>query len=159
MLKVPIYKKGLYTRKNDNLKVRHPGQSKLIFHRAEIKPFVRQLASLELNSRTNPTDLINVSNLDHLSRQGKFIKGSIEQSKQRHNLLIERLETVEGMNGIESVDANELILVPDLIIPQKFKVPEFDKYDGIECPKIHLATYYHKMVGYTHDEKLLIHVF
>ena len=73
--------------------------------------------------------------------------------------MIERLEIVEGMNGIESVDANELILVPDLIIPPKFKVQDFDKYDGTECPKIHLAVYYHKMARYTHDEKLFIHVF
>ena len=63
------------------------------------------------------------------------------------------------MNDIESVDANELILVPNLIIPPRFKVVEFEKYDGAECPKIHLAAYYRKMAGYTHDEKLLIHVF
>ena len=73
--------------------------------------------------------------------------------------MIERLEVVEGMNSIESVDANELILVLDLTIPPRFKVPKFEKYDGTECPKIHLAAYYHKMVGYTNDEKLLIHVF
>ena len=46
-----------------------------------------------------------------------------------------------------------------MIIPPRFKVPKFEMYDGNECPKIHLAAYYHKMVGYTHDEKLLIHVF
>ena len=63
------------------------------------------------------------------------------------------------MNGIGSVDVNELILVPDLIIPPKFKLPKFEKYDGTECPKIHLAAYYRKMAGYTHDETLLIHVF
>lgn len=155
----PNFQERSVHEKNDNLKVGHPGQSKLISHHAEIKPFVRPLVSSELNSRTNPTDPIDVSNLDHFSGQGKFIKGSIEQSKERHNSLIERLEKVEGMNGIGNVDVNELILVPDLIIPPKFKVPEFEKYDGTECPKIHLAAYYRKMAGYTHDEKLLIHVF
>ena len=37
--------------------------------------------------------------------------------------MIRRLETVEDMNGLESIDANELILVSDLIIPLRFKIP------------------------------------
>ena len=104
-------------------------------------------------------DPIAVSNLNHLSGQEKFIKGPIEQSKQSHNSLMERLETVEDINGIRSMDINELILAPDLILPPKFKVPEFERYDGTKCPRIHLAAYYHKMDGYTYDQKLLIHVF
>ena len=81
--------------KNDNQKVGHPGQSKFISHHAEIKPFVRQLVSQELNSKANPTDPVDVSNLNHLFRQGKFIKGPNEQPKQRHNSLIRRLKTVK----------------------------------------------------------------
>ena len=65
--KGPNLQEGSVHEKNDNLKVGHPGQSKLIFHCAEIKPFVRQLVSSELNSRANPTDPIDVLNLDHLS--------------------------------------------------------------------------------------------
>ena len=95
---------------------------------------MRQLVSPELNFGANLTDPIFVSNLDPLFGQSKLIKSPIEQLKQRHNSLMERLEKVEGMNGIESVDANELILVPDLIILPKFKVPKFEKYDGTECP-------------------------
>ena len=105
---------------------------------------MRQIVNPELNLRENLTDPIVVSNLDHLFGQENFIKGPTEQSKQRHNLLIERLEVVEGMNGIESVDANELILVLDLIIPPKFKLTKFEKYDGTECPKIHLTAYYQR---------------
>ena len=77
----------------------------------------------------------------------------------KYDLLEKRLKTVDVIDDFRSLDLKELTLVPDLIIPPKFKVLDFKKYDGIECPKIHLATYYHKMVGYTHDEKLLIHVF
>ena len=120
---------------------------------------MRQLISPELNSGANLTDPIAISNLDPLFGQSKIIKCLIEQSKQRHNSLIERLETIECMNGIRNVDVNELILVSDLIIPLRFNVPEFEKYDGTKCPKIHLAAYYRKMAGYTHDEKLFIHVF
>ena len=50
---------------DDNQKVGHPDRSKFISHHAEINPFVRQLVSQELNSRANPTDLVDVSNLNH----------------------------------------------------------------------------------------------
>ena len=50
-------------------------------------------------------------------------------------------------------------MVLDLVIPPKFKMPEFEKYDGTKCPENHLATYCNKMVGHAHNEDLLIHVF
>ena len=57
------------------------------------------------------------------------------------------------------MDASELSLVHDLVIPPKFKTPEFEKYDRTECPKTHLIAYCRKMARYTNDEKLFIHVF
>ena len=96
----------------------------------------------------------HLPNLDHFSK-----KGSTEQSKKRYDLLIRRLETVEDINGLGSMDVSELGLVHDLVIPSKFKTPEFEKYDGTECPKTHLVAYYRKMAGYTNDKRLLIHVF
>ena len=53
----------------------------------------------------------------------------------------------------------ELCLVLDIVIPPKFKVLDFDKYNGTTCPKNHLKMYYRKMGAYSRDEKLLIHVF
>ncbi|GAU39398.1 hypothetical protein TSUD_397040 [Trifolium subterraneum] len=35
-------------------------------------------------------------------------------------------------------DAHELCLVPDVVVPHKFKVPDFEKYKGSTCPKAHL---------------------
>ena len=63
------------------------------------------------------------------------------------------------MNDLRSVDPRELCLVPDLVIPPKFKTPKFEKYDGTKCLENHLAMYYHKMVRHAHNEDLLIHVF
>ena len=57
------------------------------------------------------------------------------------------------------MDPRELSLVPDVVIPPKFKMPKFEKYDGTKCPKNHLATYCNKMAGHAHNEDLLIHVF
>ena len=77
----PNFQKELVEEKGDNQKMGHPGWSKLISHYAEIKPFVRRLVSPELNSKANPIDPVDVLNLNHLSRQGKFIKGPNEQPK------------------------------------------------------------------------------
>ena len=77
--------------------------------------------------------------------------------QQRCSLLDEKLKEMEGVNDLGSVDPKELCLVPDLVIPSKFKMPKFEKYDGTKCPEIHLATYCHEMAGHAYNEKLLIH--
>ena len=53
----------------------------------------------------------------------------------------------------------ELCLVSDVVIPLKFKVPDFDKYKGTTCPKNHLKMYNRKMEVYSKNEKLLMHFF
>ena len=53
----------------------------------------------------------------------------------------------------------ELCLVPDMVIPPKFKVPDFNKYKGATGPKNHLKMYCRKMGAYAKDEKLLMHFF
>ena len=70
-----------------------------------------------------------------------------------------KLKEIEGVDDLGSVDPRELRLVPDLVIPPKFKMLTFEKYDGTECPKNHLATYCHKMARHTHNEDLLVHAF
>ncbi|XP_020222728.1 uncharacterized protein LOC109805146 [Cajanus cajan] len=56
-------------------------------------------------------------------------------------------------------DAIDLCLVPDVVIPPKFKVPEFDKYNENSCPRNHLTMYCKKMAACAHNDKLLIHFF
>jgi hypothetical protein len=56
-------------------------------------------------------------------------------------------------------DAHELCLVPDVVVPHKFKVPDFEKYKGSTCPKAHLRMYARKMSTQTSNDKLLIHYF
>ena len=38
------------------------------------------------------------------------------------------------LDDLGSVDPRELSLVPDVVIPPKFKMPKFEKYDGTKCP-------------------------
>ncbi len=57
------------------------------------------------------------------------------------------------------VDVSSIRLVPDIVVQPKFKVPEFDKYNGSSYPRIHLATYIAKMSTPTEDDRLLVHFF
>ena len=57
------------------------------------------------------------------------------------------------------IDAHKLSLGPDLILPPKFKVLQFKKYDGIGCPMAYLTMFYRKMADHTQVDKLLIHYF
>ena len=54
------------------------------------------------------------------------------------------------------MDVYELSLVADVVIPPKFKILEFEKFNGSTCSMNCLASYYRKMAFDTHDDKFLI---
>jgi hypothetical protein len=53
----------------------------------------------------------------------------------------------------------DLCLVPNVQIPHKFKVPDFEKYKGNSCPEEHLTMYVRKMSAYANDDPVLIYYF
>ena len=68
---------------------------------------------------------------------------------------------MKAMKGKElfGKNAHDLCLVPNVKIPVKFKVPDFEKYKGNSCPQSHLIMYCRKMAMHTDDDNLLIHYF
>lgn len=58
-----------------------------------------------------------------------------------------------------TLSLDDMCLVPNLVIPSKFKVPNFEKYKGDNCPRHHLVMVCQKMTSYTHDDKMMIHCF
>jgi hypothetical protein len=56
-------------------------------------------------------------------------------------------------------NAYDLCLVPNVVIPPKFKVPDFNKYKGNTCPELHLIMYLRKMSAQVGNDELLIHCF
>lgn len=48
---------------------------------------------------------------------------------------------------------------PGVIIPAKFKFPDFEKYKGASDPRMHIRAYFWKMVAYSDDDRLLMHFF
>jgi len=81
----------------------------------------------------------------------------LEREKFDH--IEERPRAIKGVGDYPFADMAELCLVPNIIIPSKFKVLDFDKYRGTTCPKNHLKMYCQKMGAYAKDEKLLMHFF
>ncbi|KAL1112653.1 hypothetical protein V6Z11_D02G139700 [Gossypium hirsutum] len=70
-----------------------------------------------------------------------------------------RLKSIEGVDTFGSVEAEGLCLVLDVFVPPKFKVPDFEKFNGSSCRITHIAIYCKKMFAYSKDEKLLMHIF
>src|SRR3954464_4984726 len=60
---------------------------------------------------------------------------------------------------VPGLDFEELGLISEVVIPPKFKIPTFAKYDGVSCPKLHLKSYVRKIQPHTADKKLWIHLF
>ncbi|XP_050877935.1 uncharacterized protein LOC127081758 [Lathyrus oleraceus] len=68
----------------------------------------------------------------------------IRGMKENFQILEKRLRAMEG-DQVFGGAAKEMCLVSGLVIPAKFKTPDFDRYEGHSCPKSHLIMYYRKM--------------
>ncbi|WRX29828.1 Retrotransposon gag domain - like 10 [Theobroma cacao] len=104
-------------------------------------PLKRQTVSLSGANFSDPTptpDLNNLGKQEKLKGESSELKKEL-QMQQKHDLLDELLKAIEGMDIYGSIDAIDLCLVPDVIIPPKFKVPNLEKYDGTKCPRAHIA--------------------
>jgi len=73
--------------------------------------------------------------------------------------LEERLREVEENDFIDLVLAIEVCLVPNIMVLKDFKVLNFMKYTGIQCPNTNLWSYCNKMDEVNHNDKILIYFF
>ena len=73
--------------------------------------------------------------------------------------LEERLRAVEGNEWFDPMRAAEVCLVPNIVVPKDFGIPDFIKCTGLECPNTHLRSYCNKMAEVIRDDKLLIYFF
>ncbi|XP_057982342.1 uncharacterized protein LOC131167557 [Malania oleifera] len=80
-------------------------------------------------------------------------------TERRCDVLEEWLRGIEGSNSFGLIDPIDLYLVPNVTLPPKFKMPNFEKYDETRCPHAHLLMYCQAMAAYSDDEKLMMHYF
>ncbi|XP_031392083.1 uncharacterized protein LOC116204148 [Punica granatum] len=82
----------------------------------------------------------------------------IEQERR-----MKRME--EMMKALQESDSRyhtsylDLNLFPDMRLPPKIKIPDFDKYDGTTDPKPHLQGYRNRMMPYWGYEQFMIQTF
>ncbi|KAL4318445.1 hypothetical protein GQ457_18G008040 [Hibiscus cannabinus] len=86
-------------------------------------------------------------------------KLKVEIPKQFEDLYKQLEDKVKNVDVSPGMDVRELSLVSDLELPPKFKMPEFEKFDGTSSPSAHLTMFCRKMTGHVNNEELLIHCF
>ncbi|KAI5422499.1 hypothetical protein KIW84_045802 [Lathyrus oleraceus] len=84
--------------------------------------------------------------------------GAQPQSKEIQ-LLAEKVRALESHATPGFVNMSNMGLVEGIVIPQKFKAPSFDKYNGSSCPETHLQAFVRKISAYTTDQKLRMYFF
>ncbi|KAA3477042.1 intersectin-1-like [Gossypium australe] len=118
--------------------------------------------STPLSSCSNPGDNpINpvVPELDDVTETEKTRTELPKQLEDRCRWLEEKFKAMENADCHGRIDVKDLSLVPDLVLPPKFKTPEFEKYNGTSYPEAHITMFCRRMTGYVNNDKLLIHYF
>ncbi|GKV45996.1 hypothetical protein SLEP1_g53019 [Rubroshorea leprosula] len=114
---------------------------------------------------TKPFDLnagvATVQSNDQVKTQ--VVKSITEDEDKAIKAKVQLMEgTLKSMQGVQTnkpINISSLCFFPNIQLPHKFKLPEFDKYNGSGCPYAHLTMCYMKMAPYANDEKLMIHYF
>lgn len=75
-----------------------------------------------------------------------------------YQLLDDMIKAIEGFSTFGR-EARDLCLVPNVVLPQKFKILDFPKCKGLRCPRSHVMVYCRKMASYIDNDDLLIHCF
>ncbi|XP_050896973.1 uncharacterized protein LOC127103781 [Lathyrus oleraceus] len=78
--------------------------------------------------------------------------------ERRFQMMEERFKAMQGPVTF-GLDAADMCLVPDVKIPPKFKVPSFERYQGVTCPNNHIRAFCRKMAAHSNDERFLMHFF
>ena len=84
--------------------------------------------------------------------------GAQPQNKEIQ-LLAEKFRALESYATPGVVNMSNMGLVEGIVIPQKFKAPAFDRYNGSSCPETHLQAFVRKISAYTMDQKLWMYFF
>ncbi|XP_052485093.1 uncharacterized protein LOC105779112 [Gossypium raimondii] len=103
--------------------------------------------------------IIWLIDFDEVAEKDKVKEELPKQFEEKWKWIEEKFRAIESIDSYCGIDAKDLSLVPDLVLPYKFKMPEFEKYNGTSCPEAHITMFYRRMMGYINNDQLLIHCF
>ncbi|KAA3462432.1 Gag-pro-like protein [Gossypium australe] len=123
---------------------------------------INQLAQLLAEEREKgKSTVVNLGddNEDPIYPQKKTRVELPKQLKDRCRWLEEKFKVMENFDYHCGIDANDLSLVSDLVLPPKFKTSDFEKYNRTSCPEAHITMFCRRMTEYVNNDQLLIHCF
>ena len=95
---------------------------------------------------------------NQISEDEDYFDEQYPLADDKYKQLEDRLKAIE-IKEVLGLYFGDLGLVPGVVIPHKFKIPIFAKYDSVSCPKLHLRSYVRKIQSHTADRKLWVHFF
>jgi hypothetical protein len=78
--------------------------------------------------------------IDPFANESRKTKSSNDIDQDKMAALEARIRAIEGVDLYDPVRATEMCLVPNMVVPKKFRVPEFIKYTGTQCPITYVIT-------------------
>ena len=129
------YLKNLITKKKKivgliNLRRKHRGLVKV----------VRQLEFSDKSGETEWSVKNNEGSYHESENEEEDYMSEQYSDNEKYKQLEDSLNAVENLK-MSGLNFDDLSLVPGVVIPRKFKVPTFAKYEDISCPKLHLKSY------------------
>ncbi|KAA3470476.1 hypothetical protein EPI10_016185 [Gossypium australe] len=106
-------------------------------------------ASMNLQTSSGSGDNPIITNVPDLDEIVEGERTKVELPKQLEDIckwLEEKFKAIESADSCYGMDAKDLSLVPDLVLPYKFKMPEFEKYNGTSCPEAHITMFCRRMM-------------
>ena len=82
-----------------------------------------------------------------------------EMEKRLTQQFNDKMKALMGVDGFEQMGITGLPAFQTGLYPEKFKTPDFEKYDGTGCPKLHARLYVRRMSQYLQHEHIMIQTF
>ncbi|XP_070004537.1 uncharacterized protein [Nicotiana sylvestris] len=96
-----------------------------------------------------------ISSTPESDDKDSLIRNLAEELKK----LTSRIQAVKGSKGIKGLNYEDLCIQPDVELPEGYKSPKFEMFDGIGDLRVHLRAYCDKLIGVGKDERIRMKLF